>query len=177
MKHKLVEEETFIKQAASSTFQNKEIPTNPQETQAGDKQHTNLDTETENKLRENVKDIDKKSKMSDEESKTDGEAKNSKNKIAEEKDFEKKINSKDGRDKNLDDRKEKQKTKRKEYSKYNITNTADYKIRKKLDEADKLLEEVGTIVQISNDFSSEVSGPLLLKFHVEPPWGRGTKDC
>ena len=30
---------------------------------------------------------------------------------------------------------------------------------------------------ISNDFSSEASGPMLLKFHVEPPWGRGTKDC
>ena len=25
---------------------------------------------------------------------------------------------------------------------------------------------------ISNDFSSEASGPVLLKFHVEPPWGR-----
>ena len=30
---------------------------------------------------------------------------------------------------------------------------------------------------ISNDFFSEASGPMLLKFHVEPPWGRGTKDC
>ena len=30
---------------------------------------------------------------------------------------------------------------------------------------------------ISNDFSSEASGPVLLKFHVEPPWGRRTKDC
>ena len=30
---------------------------------------------------------------------------------------------------------------------------------------------------ISNDFSSEASGPVLLKFHVEPPWGRGTKYC
>ena len=30
---------------------------------------------------------------------------------------------------------------------------------------------------ISNDFSSEASGPMLLKFHVESPWGRGTKDC
>ena len=25
--------------------------------------------------------------------------------------------------------------------------------------------------------SSEASGPMLLKFHVEPPWGRGMKDC
>ena len=30
---------------------------------------------------------------------------------------------------------------------------------------------------VSNDFSSEASGPVLLKFHVEPPWGRRTKDC
>ena len=30
---------------------------------------------------------------------------------------------------------------------------------------------------ISNDFSSEASGPMLLKFHVEPFWGRGMKDC
>ena len=30
---------------------------------------------------------------------------------------------------------------------------------------------------ISNDFSSEASGPVLLKFHVEPPWGRRSKDC
>ena len=29
---------------------------------------------------------------------------------------------------------------------------------------------------ISNDFSSEASGPVLLKFHVEPPWGRRTKN-
>ena len=29
---------------------------------------------------------------------------------------------------------------------------------------------------VSNDFSSEASGPMLLKFHVEPP-GRRTKDC
>ena len=32
------------------------------------------------------------------------------------------------------------------------------------------------IVIISNDYS-EASGPMLLKFHVEPPWGRGMKDC
>ena len=30
---------------------------------------------------------------------------------------------------------------------------------------------------ISNDFSSEASGSILLKFHVEPPWGRRMKDC
>ena len=30
---------------------------------------------------------------------------------------------------------------------------------------------------ISNDTSSEASWPMWLKFHVEPPWGRGTKDC
>ena len=30
---------------------------------------------------------------------------------------------------------------------------------------------------ISNDFSSEASGPVLLKFHVESPWGRRMKDC
>ena len=29
---------------------------------------------------------------------------------------------------------------------------------------------------ISNDFSSQASGQVLLKFHVEPPWGRGMKD-
>ena len=29
---------------------------------------------------------------------------------------------------------------------------------------------------VSNDFSSEASGPVLLKFHVEPPLGRRTKD-
>ena len=27
------------------------------------------------------------------------------------------------------------------------------------------------MLRISNDFSSDVSGPMLLKFHVEPPWG------
>ena len=36
---------------------------------------------------------------------------------------------------------------------------------------------MGKMLIISNDFSSEASGPMLFKFHVEPPWGRGTKDC
>ena len=30
---------------------------------------------------------------------------------------------------------------------------------------------------ISNDFSSEASGSVLLRFHVEPPWGRRMKVC
>ena len=29
---------------------------------------------------------------------------------------------------------------------------------------------------ISNDFSSRASGPVLLNFHVEPPWGRRMKE-
>ena len=33
------------------------------------------------------------------------------------------------------------------------------------------------ILRISNEFSSEASGPVLLNFQVEPPWGRRTKDC
>ena len=28
-----------------------------------------------------------------------------------------------------------------------------------------------------NDFSSEASRSLLLRFHLELPWGRGTEDC
>ena len=36
---------------------------------------------------------------------------------------------------------------------------------------------IGKMLRISNDFSSEASGPVLLKFHLEPPWGRGMKDC
>ena len=28
----------------------------------------------------------------------------------------------------------------------------------------------------SNDFSSEAAEPILLKFHMEPPYGGGTKD-
>ena len=35
----------------------------------------------------------------------------------------------------------------------------------------------GKILIVSNHFSSEASGQMLLKFHVEPPWGRRTKDC
>ena len=31
------------------------------------------------------------------------------------------------------------------------------------------------ILIVSNDFSSEASGPVLLKVHVEPPWGRRTR--
>ena len=31
--------------------------------------------------------------------------------------------------------------------------------------------------RISNDFSSEASGPMLLKFHVEPPKIGEKKDC
>ena len=30
---------------------------------------------------------------------------------------------------------------------------------------------------ISDDFSSEASEPVLLKFRVEPPRGRRMKDC
>ena len=29
----------------------------------------------------------------------------------------------------------------------------------------------------SNDFSSEAAEPIKLKFHMEPPWIRGMKDC
>ena len=29
----------------------------------------------------------------------------------------------------------------------------------------------------SNIFSSETTGPIEAKFHVEPPWGGGTKVC
>ena len=29
----------------------------------------------------------------------------------------------------------------------------------------------------SNIFSSETTGPIEAKFHVEPPWDRGTKVC
>ena len=35
----------------------------------------------------------------------------------------------------------------------------------------------GKTVANLNDFSSEASGPVLLKFHVEPPWDRRMKDC
>ena len=30
---------------------------------------------------------------------------------------------------------------------------------------------MGKMFRISNDFSSKAGGLLLLKFHVEPPWG------
>ena len=37
---------------------------------------------------------------------------------------------------------------------------------------------MGKMFRISNDVSFQVSGPMLLKFHLEPPpWGRGMKDC
>ena len=36
---------------------------------------------------------------------------------------------------------------------------------------------MGKMLRISNDLSSEASWPMLLKFHVEPSWGRGTIDC
>ena len=36
---------------------------------------------------------------------------------------------------------------------------------------------MGQMLRISNDIFSEASGPMLLKFHVESPWGRGMKDC
>ena len=50
---------------------------------------------------------------------------------------------------NVESKKDKQKAKRKEYAKYSITNNADYKIRKKLDEADKLLDEVGMVQRMT----------------------------
>ena len=30
---------------------------------------------------------------------------------------------------------------------------------------------------IKNDFFSEAVWQMLLKFHMESPWGRGKKDC
>ena len=33
------------------------------------------------------------------------------------------------------------------------------------------------MLSISNNFSSEAAWPMLLKFHVEPFWSGGTKDC
>ena len=36
---------------------------------------------------------------------------------------------------------------------------------------------IGKMLRISNDFSSEASGPMLLKFHVESPYVGGMKDC
>ena len=32
-------------------------------------------------------------------------------------------------------------------------------------------------VNISNIFSSESTGPVNFKFHMEPPWEGGTKVC
>ena len=44
-----------------------------------------------------------------------------------------------------------------------------------------LLWSLGLILlkmfRISNDFSFGASGPMLLRFHLEPPWGREMKDC
>ena len=34
---------------------------------------------------------------------------------------------------------------------------------------------MGKMLRIPNNFSSEASGPVLLKFHVEPPWDKGMK--
>ena len=34
---------------------------------------------------------------------------------------------------------------------------------------------MGKMFRTSNDFSSDVVGPILLKFHVEPPCGRERK--
>ena len=36
---------------------------------------------------------------------------------------------------------------------------------------------MGKMLRILNDFSSGASGPVLLKFHLEPPLGREMKDC
>ena len=33
------------------------------------------------------------------------------------------------------------------------------------------------VVTFSNIFSSETTGPIEAKFHVEPPWDGGTKVC
>ena len=33
------------------------------------------------------------------------------------------------------------------------------------------------MLRITNDLSSEAAGPMLLKFYVEPPLGRGKTDC
>ena len=35
---------------------------------------------------------------------------------------------------------------------------------------------MGKMLRISNDFSSEAPGPVLLKFYLEPPLGREIKD-
>ena len=36
---------------------------------------------------------------------------------------------------------------------------------------------MGKMLRISNDFFFEASGPLLLKFYVEPPLVGGINDC
>ena len=36
---------------------------------------------------------------------------------------------------------------------------------------------MGKMLRLLNDFFSEAAGPLLLKFHMEPPWGGVMKDC
>ena len=33
------------------------------------------------------------------------------------------------------------------------------------------------VLTFSNIFFSETTGPIEAKFHVEPPWDRGTKVC
>ena len=37
--------------------------------------------------------------------------------------------------------------------------------------------KIAKMLRISDDFSSGASEPMLLKIHLEPPWGRGMKDC
>lgn len=72
-------------------------------------------------------------------------------------------------DENEESKKEKQKAKRKEYAKYNITNSADYKIRKKLDEADRLLEQ-NKLEEAMRKYDE------ILKTNPDSPralWGRG----
>ena len=36
---------------------------------------------------------------------------------------------------------------------------------------------VSVLSTFSNIFSSETTGPIEAKFHVEPPWDGGTKVC
>ena len=36
---------------------------------------------------------------------------------------------------------------------------------------------MGIMLRTSNDFFSQAAMPMLLKFHVEPLWGREKKDC
>ena len=69
---------------------------------------------------------------------------------------------------NVESKKDKQKAKRKEYAKYSITNNADYKIRKKLDEADKLLDEVGMVQRMTE--SNILSYRDLLEYLSRDMW-------